>query len=147
MDAGEWLYSDSSRFTLGEGTPVPTEYEAGLASEPVWTFWRKSNFFSVPEFSGQKMNTYILDLLPGWLRPQSCKYQQTGKPKHEINLHLWQNKTVARLGAGRSAFRIPEGQISLIFFSTSLLALWPIKPPVQRLPAFFLWSKTTEAWI
>ena len=64
VDGGEWLFSDPSRFTPGEGTPVPTEKEAAWASEPVWTFWGKSNFLSVPEFSGQKMNTYDLDLLP-----------------------------------------------------------------------------------
>jgi hypothetical protein len=31
-------------FTLGGRAPVPTGYEAGLASVPVWMTWRKENY-------------------------------------------------------------------------------------------------------
>jgi hypothetical protein len=35
----------------------------------------------------------------------------------EIKLHLWQNKAVTRLGAGRSTLLIPEGQNTFLFSS------------------------------
>jgi hypothetical protein len=28
-------------------TTVPTEYEAGWASEPVWTLWRRENYLAL----------------------------------------------------------------------------------------------------
>jgi len=49
------------------------------------------------------MNTYVLDLLPEEFSPHACKYQQTGKTKHEIKLNLLSNKTVFSLGGDRGS--------------------------------------------
>jgi hypothetical protein len=41
LGGGEWSASRPCRLTLRKYAPVPTGYEAGWASEPVWTIWRR----------------------------------------------------------------------------------------------------------
>jgi hypothetical protein len=46
LDGGEWSYSRPGRFTPGNEPPVPTGWEAGWATEPVWTLWRREKFYT-----------------------------------------------------------------------------------------------------
>jgi hypothetical protein len=46
LDGGEWSDSRPGRFTPGKQPPVPIVQEAGWASEPVWTLWRREQSLS-----------------------------------------------------------------------------------------------------
>jgi hypothetical protein len=51
LDVGEWSNSRPGRFTLGEKTSVPIEYEVEWTPKSVWTFWKiKKNTLSLPGF-------------------------------------------------------------------------------------------------
>jgi len=47
-NGGEWLASNTGRFTPGVRDPVHTSWKAGWDTEPVWTRWRKEKSHNYP---------------------------------------------------------------------------------------------------